>query len=471
MDIDLTNPIIINLTLALVIIGLVRIIIVNRSKIKKQEYDLERFKPILDIESEAQAKKEKLQEEINLIEKELKKEKKSADKLKSKYESQREIFKKLNEQISIYREEIEFIDFGLYSPIFNYDDSEGYKQALLKNRDKQKELIKNQEAAVNNEKWAHNGSKKQGKIMKDKNLKITLLAFNGECDALMSNIKWNNIDKIKDRIWKAKEIIDKINSSNKTIINDKYVALKVEELKLKHELALKKQEEKEEQRLIREQMREEEKVRREIEKAQQEAELEETRYNLALEKAQQEIAKATGKELENLNNEIERLKKEIEQAHNNKERAISMAQLTKSGHVYVISNIGSFGENIYKIGMTRRLDPFDRVKELSDASVPFHFDVHAIIYSKDAPELEKKLHNTFEKNRVNLVNQRKEFFNIGIDEIEKVVKETTDSEIKFTKIAEAQEFRESSHMLSLLNQGNKSQKELIEDEYPEDLFN
>ena len=119
-----------------------------------------------------------------------------------------------------------------------------------------------------------------------------------------------------------------------------------------------------------------------------------------------------------------------------------MAQQTKSGHVYIISNLGSFGENIYKIGMTRRLEPLDRVNELGDASVPFKFDVHAMIYSENAPELETQLHKAFNKNRLNFVNLRREYFNISLDEIEKVVQENH-GKIEFIKEAEAKEYRES----------------------------
>ena len=119
---------------------------------------------------------------------------------------------------------------------------------------------------------------------------------------------------------------------------------------------------------------------------------------------------------------IEALNQDLVEAHEKNQRAKSMAEQTRAGHVYIISNIGSFGENIYKIGMTRRLEPIDRVKELGDASVPFIFDVHAMIYSEDAPTLEKKLHKVFENKRVNLVNSRKEFFNITLDEVEEEVK-------------------------------------------------
>lgn len=124
------------------------------------------------------------------------------------------------------------------------------------------------------------------------------------------------------------------------------------------------------------------------------------------------------------------------------ERAISRAQMTRSGHVYVISNVGSFGEDVYKIGMTRRLDPMDRVRELGDASVPFRFDVHAIIYSEDAPTLENKLHKKFHHRRVNYINHRREFFRVSLDEITKAVHEYH-GEIEFTLLAEADEYRKT----------------------------
>lgn len=132
----------------------------------------------------------------------------------------------------------------------------------------------------------------------------------------------------------------------------------------------------------------------------------------------------------------------MQEAESRKERAISQAQLTKCGYIYVISNIGSFGENIYKIGMTRRLEPMDRINELGDASVPFKFDVHALIFSENAPELEAKLHNHFKDKAVNLVNLKKEFFNVSLSEIEKVVHENY-AEIEFTQIAEAKDYRET----------------------------
>ena len=137
--------------------------------------------------------------------------------------------------------------------------------------------------------------------------------------------------------------------------------------------------------------------------------------------------------------ELARLKTELEEAHQKFERAKSRAQETKQGHVYIISNIGSFGKDVLKIGMTRRLDPMDRVKELGDASVPFTFDVHAFIESDNAPNLESMLHNVFDHRRVNKINRRKEYFNVSLDEIEKEL-ERLDINALINKTASADEY-------------------------------
>ena len=115
----------------------------------------------------------------------------------------------------------------------------------------------------------------------------------------------------------------------------------------------------------------------------------------------------------------------------------------KAGYVYIISNIGSFGKDVYKIGMTRRLEPMDRVDELGDASVPFKFDVHAMIFSDDAPKLEAALHHAFDNKKVNMINNRKEFFNVKLEEIEQVVKENHDKLVEFIKTPDAEQYRES----------------------------
>lgn len=214
------------------------------------------------------------------------------------------------------------------------------------------------------------------------------------------------------------------------------------ELRLEHEMEERKRAIVDEQRRVREQMREEERAQREAEKAQAEAEAEESRFEKALERARVELAKSRGEEHQRLTNKILEMEKQVADAHAKSQRAKSLAQLTKAGHVYILSNIGSFGDDVFKIGMTRRLDPMDRVKELGDASVPFPFDVHAMVYSEDAPRLENMMHQRFADQSVNLINMRKEFFKVGLDDIERFAAEC-DLKMAFTKIAEAREYRES----------------------------
>jgi len=203
-----------------------------------------------------------------------------------------------------------------------------------------------------------------------------------------------------------------------------------------------KRQDQEEQRRIKAEMREEERARREFEKAIKEAEKEERLIQKAMKEAETKLASATAEEKAKFEEQIAELNGKLREAEEKEQRAISMAQQTKRGHVYVISNIGSFGEDVFKIGLTRRLEPFDRVKELGDASVPFSFDVHAMVYSEDAPKLENTLHNTFNENHINKVNPRKEFFRVPLT----TIKENIDKlghETHWTMKAEALEYRES----------------------------
>ena len=347
-------------------------------------------------------------------------------------------------------EEQEIVEaFGFYESKYDFREAQEYKQRLDKIRAQQKQVIKDKQAAVCDTEWSVGGSVKEGKKMTDNFIKLVLRAFNGECDASVTKVKYNNVQTMENRIRKTYEDLNKLSQTTHCEVTSRYLDLKLQELWLTHEYQEKKYQEQEEQRIIREQMREEEKGLRELEKAKQDAEREERHYQEALEKARQDMESATGKAQQKLLSQIEELQKRLSEAEVNKERAISQAQLTKSGHVYIISNIGSFGENVYKIGMTRRLEPMDRVKELGDASVPFPFDVHTMIFCENAPELESRLHKQFHNRRVNKANERKEFFRVSLEEIVKVVRETDaelkicKSEITFTKVAEAADYRKT----------------------------
>jgi hypothetical protein len=284
---------------------------------------------------------------------------------------------------------------------------------------------------------------------------------------LIAKVKWNNAEKSKDRIVKAFETINKLGATHNIEIMTDYVGLKLKELSLTYEYELKKYEEKEEQRRIREQMREEEKAQREFERAQREAEDEEYGYAKALEKAKIELQSKGQENNDMLLERVRLLEQQLQEAHEKKERAVAMAQLTKVGHIYVISNIGSFGEDVYKMGMTRRLDPLDRVRELGDASVPFHFDVHAIIYSENAPQLEYELHQKFSDRRINRVNIKKEFFRVSLNEIESFVNEHTGASIEFTKVAEAKDYRETLTLSERLKAEIKSEPQ--SNKFPENI--
>ncbi|WP_036828944.1 GIY-YIG nuclease family protein, partial [Photobacterium sanctipauli] len=220
--------------------------------------------------------------------------------------------------------------------------------------------------------------------------------------------------------------------------NIDYIDLKFEECKLQFQYTLKKQEEAAEQKLIKEQIREEQRAIKEYEKAIAEAEKEEKLYRQMLDKAREELSMATDADRLAMEQKIASLELQLKDAEAKEERAKSMAEQTRKGHVYVISNIGSFGEDVYKIGLTRRLEPMDRVKELGDASVPFPFDVHAMIYVDDAPSLEAALHREFHAQRVNSVNLRKEFFEVDLESIREAVEKIAgvDAEFKMTALAE-----------------------------------
>lgn len=214
----------------------------------------------------------------------------------------------------------------------------------------------------------------------------------------------------------------------------------------------------------------------EAEKAQLEAEKEEDRYHKLLAKARAEAAQSTGTQLEKLTSQIASLQARIEEAHSRKERAIARAQLTKSGFVYVISNIGSFGEKVFKIGMTRRMEPMDRIYELGDASVPFAFDVHVMMFSDNAPGLERALHDLFESRRVNMVNHRKEFYrDVALTEVEEFVKERGLS-AQFVRVPEAKEYRETVALLeerrhkSAAAAAAEEATQAVTERFPERLF-
>jgi uncharacterized protein DUF4041/Meiotically Up-regulated Gene 113 (MUG113) protein len=353
---------------------------------------------------------------------------------------------RLKTELAALDEEANLQSFGFYKPHYGFAESATYQNRLDDVWHKQKDMLKQKIAATCRIEWTVNGSKVEGRKQTNQLLRLMLRAFNGEADAAIAKVKYNNVLVMEARIRKAWETINGLCDVQQCVINPVYRDLKIDELRLSYEYEEKLFQEKEEQRRIKEQMREEELALREIERAREEAEREEKRFGEALEKARAQVESAEGAKRGQLQSKIEDLEQKLAEAQAKAARAISRAQQTRSGHVYVISNIGSFGEHVYKIGMTRRLEPLDRIRELGDASVPFQFDVHAIIYSDDAPALESTLHQLFEGRRVNRVNERKEFFKLPIDDVAAAVRAHR-ADIQFTLAAEAAEYRKTLALL------------------------
>lgn len=294
---------------------------------------------------------------------------------------------------------------------------------------------------------------------KETAVRFVIDAFNGKVDTILSRSKADNYGTLKQQITDAANLVNLNGTAFRNArITHEYIDSRLEELKwavAAHEL---KEREREEQRRIREQIREEERAQREFEKALRDAAKEEAMLQRAMEKVRAELGNATEEQKAKYENQLAELEEKLKLAEEKNQRALSMAQQTKTGHVYVISNIGSFGEEVFKIGMTRRLEPKERIQELGDASVPFPFDIHAMIYSHDAPGLEHALHKHFLRMQMNKVNPRKEFFRVTLTDIRNEL-ETLGITAYWTMTAEAREYRESL----VIEQNLKASSQAAED--------
>lgn len=322
-------------------------------------------------------------------------------------------------------------------PVDDKITSEEYKSKYNISVLNEKEYIKSGNAI--NIHYVSNAPKKT----LNNNIKQLLRCFNSEVASAISSISIKNIDSVKGKILKTFETLNKIFETDQISLDKQLLEIKLEQADLMFKYEYQKEQERLQQKAIREQMVEEEKVRREIEKEKAKIEKEENQFKNEITKLMSYMQKSNEAEKQLYIDKIHELEAKLKQVEADKKDVLNREQNTRAGYVYVISNIGSFGEDVYKIGMTRRLEPMDRVKELGDASVPFEFDVHAMIFSDDAPALETVLHNTFRDNQVNKVNPRKEFFRVKLSEIEKVVKENFNATVTFTKVAEAAQYRES----------------------------
>lgn len=277
---------------------------------------------------------------------------------------------------------------------------------------------------------------------------LMVIALRAELQNVLYNLKY---DKLDNGIEQVKEITQKYLNiaaqGNQSIAGTltKFIGeieyLFINAVKIEYNYYVKKEQAKQEQLAIREQMRQEAEERKALEQEKKKIENEESKYNNEIEKLKAQMQESADKENEALNAKILELQAKLADVAIKKE-SITQLQNGKAGNVYIISNLGSFGENVFKVGMTRRINPQDRVNELGDASVPFKFDVHSFIFSEDAVSLESKLHNILNDKRVNKVNMRKEFFYTSVDELEQIVNEIEPT-AEFNKTMLADEFRQS----------------------------
>jgi len=346
-------------------------------------------------------------------------------------------------------EKLLYQEFALYEPKYEFINSYEYKTQLDSIRELQKYLIKNNQAVTGNMNWQVNGSASQGKKMVKDMQKLLLRAFNSECDETINKVTYANIDLSEKRIRASYDAVSKLGIIMSVSITTQYLDSKLKELYLSFEYKQKKQEEKEEQKELRAQLREEAKLQKEIEEARKKIQKEQKHYQNALDAINKQLIDATDEQQAELVQKKAELLAQLGEIDKNLKDIDYREANAKAGYVYIISNIGAFGENIYKIGMTRRLDPQERIDELSDASVPFNFDVHAMIFSENAPALETALHKAFENKKLNMVNQRREFFNVTLDEIKNVVMQNFDKSVEFIDIPEAEQYRTSMKMKEL----------------------
>lgn len=416
----------------------------------KEKKEIERLRELLPDDGK---KVIVLEEELARVNGEVEKATAQYNKLKDACDAiQREIDAKnaelegVKDELVETRDEVLLQSFGLYTPQYPFMHSEEYKAKLLGIRAEQKDMIRDGSAVTGSTSWSVNGDVRKGKKMVADTQKLLLRAFNAECDDAIEHVRYSNLEASEKKIERSRDAISKLGEIMSIRITSDYYQLKLEELYLAFEYQEKKQEEKEEQKEARARLREEQKLAREIEEERKKLEKEQKHYQNALKQLKMQIAEAPKEEQaalaakkEELENQLKKIDKEFKDVDYREANQ-------KAGYVYVISNIGAFGENVYKIGMTRRLVPEDRVDELGDASVPFDFDIHAMIFSKDAPKLEAALHNAFADRKLNFVNQRREFFRVSLDEIKKVVWEDFDKSVEFKDIAPAEQYRQSLKM-------------------------
>jgi len=341
-------------------------------------------------------------------------------------------------QLVVTDEELILQEAGIYRYHHPLQYAEQYKDRLAGLKDQMKDLTRNQQAVLAATNWTVNGSVRQGTTMVRDFSKLMLRAYNAEADNCVRTVRPHTVPSAVQRLGKTRDIIARLGATMFIRISDHYHALRVEEIRLTGDYLVKKDEEKEQARAERERQRDEDAARREFERETQRLRREQDHYSNALARLRAAGDTAGIADLEAKLRDIDNAIHGVE----------SRAANIRAGYVYVISNIGAFGPNMIKVGMTRRLDPMDRVRELGDASVPFHFDVHAFIFSHDAVGLETQLHTELGARRVNRVKSHREFFFATPAEVRQILARIAGQHlIEYRDYAEALEWRASGQQL------------------------
>jgi len=324
-------------------------------------------------------------------------------------------------------------EVGIYQYHHPLENADMYRDRLASLQTRIKEMVKAGTAILASDMFTYNNSLAQGRKMTRDLSKLMLRAYNSEADNCVRSLRAGNVVTAKKRLDKAVEAIAKLGSMMEMRVGPEYHALRFEEVELTADYLMKVQEEKEVAREERARLREERKAEQELAAERERLDKERAHYMNAL-----EALRATG-DLEGVAEMEQRLHDVDEAIEQTDYRAANI----RAGYVYVISNPGSFGRRMVKIGMTRRLEPMDRVRELGDASVPFPFDVHALFFADDAVKAENELHQAFDDTRVNRVNLRREFFFATPHEVREVLAEKLGNLLEFTETPEATQFLQS----------------------------
>ena len=399
----------------------------------------------------------------------------SPDDQRSIRERSEEIASKVNEgklqldRVGSARRELrgglEQVEARLYPPVFKHDDHDELRVAVFQCRDKQLECVSRDEATQSFSDWSWFGDTKKGAQMVAAYKQLLLSAFNAEFDTIRKQMRATTFDTACEKLAKLRDQLERLSETVNCSITGTYFNLKLDELKVwADDLARREQEKqlrREHQKLLREQSRT---IGKEIDTEEIEGQRDYTKRQLK--QAQARAKKLAGLEGEDLAGEIARLEKEVAETESRLQKATSQAQVTRAGFIYVISNIGSFGEDVVKIGMTRRLEPMDRVVELGDASVPFRFDVHTIAFVEDAPTIERRLHEQFHDRRVNPNNLRKEFFRATPKEVRDALRAMQIQSDWYLEV-EAREYRESQAIATARKAAQENRAQSAVDEFPE----